>query len=286
MGEGLGRSLRDTGVRVVWASKGRSDATAARAAASGFEDVGTLDAMRACDVIVSICPPEFALDVAESVAGIGFDGVYVDANAVSPATAAAVDKVVRRSGASFVDGGVIGGPESPRVFLCGAGADELAAMFGVPATAVVLDGPDYGASSLKMLYAGWTKGTTALLFALRAAADALGVDDALAEEWSRSQTALAPRLERAGPSAAKAWRWSGEMREIAATLAAVGLPADFHAGAADVYERLAPLKDDPRATIDDVVRLVLPHHPDTTDTTDTTETTDTTRSTETTEALP
>jgi 3-hydroxyisobutyrate dehydrogenase-like beta-hydroxyacid dehydrogenase len=268
MGEALGRSFRDTGARVLWASDGRSAATAARAAASELDDVGTLLAMRDADVIVSICPPEFALDVAESVAAIGFEGVYLEANAVSPATAAAIDTVVRGSGATFVDGGVIGGPDAPRVFLCGAAADDVAKQFGAPATPVVLDGPDYAASSLKMVYAGWTKGTTALLFALVAAADTLGVGDALAEEWARSQPALGPRLARAGSPAAKAWRWSGEMREIAATLAAVGLPAGFHEGAAGVYERLAPLKDDPDATVDEVVRLVLQGNPDPSNTTE------------------
>ena len=266
MGEALGRSFRSAGVRVVWAGEGRSHATAARATASGFEDVGTPAAMRECDVLVSICPPEFALDVAEMVAAVGFAGVYLDANAVAPSTAASIDTVVRRAGATYVDGGVIGGPDSPRVFLSGTGAGELAALFGAPASVDVLDGPAYAASALKMVYAGWTKGTTALLFALVATATALGVGDALAEEWARSQPALGPRLERAGPSAAKAWRWSGEMREIGVTLASAGLPADFHEAAAEVYERLAALKDDADASIDDVVRLVLCENPDTSET--------------------
>jgi hypothetical protein len=121
----------------------------------------------------------------------------------------------------------------------------------------VLDGPAYGASAVKMVYAGWTKGSSALLCTLAAAAEALGVADAVADEWARSQPALGPRLEGAGRSAAKAWRWSGEMREIAATLDAVGLPGAFHEGAAEVYHRLAALKDDPSSTIDDVLELLL-----------------------------
>jgi len=257
MGEALGRSLQNAGAHVLWASGGRSAATVARAAAAGFEDVQTVGALSDSDVLLSICPPEYALDVAEATAAVGFTGVYIDANAIAPSTAAAVDAAVRRAGATFVDGGVIGGPSAPRLFLWGDDAAPVGALFGEPVSIEVLDGPAFAASSLKMMYAGWTKGTSALLFALAAAAQALGVADALAEEWARSQPALGPRLAGAGPSAAKAWRWSGEMHEIASTLASVGLPSAFHEGAADVYQRLAVLRDTSTATIDDVLELLL-----------------------------
>ena len=256
MGEALGRAMQHAGARVVWAGEGRSPATAARAAGAGFDDVGTVTEMRGSDLVVSICPPEFALEVARETAAVGFTGTYLDANAVAPATAAALDSVVRDAGATFVDGGVIGGPDAPRLFLSGATAAEVGRRFGGPVSVVVLDDPAYAASSLKMVYAGWTKGTTALLFALAATAEALGVADALDAEWARSQPALGPRLEGAGRSAAKAWRWSGEMREIGSTLGAAGMPVQFHDGAAEVYERLSALKDEPGPTIDDVVRLL------------------------------
>jgi 3-hydroxyisobutyrate dehydrogenase-like beta-hydroxyacid dehydrogenase len=262
MGEALGRSLAAAGARVVWVGEGRSRATAARAGAAGFDDVGTMAGVRGCDAVVSICPPEFALDVAEDAAGVEFGGVYLDANAVAPSTAADVDRIVRTSGATYVDGGVIGGPQAPGLFLSGDRAAEVGRWFGDPATVTVLDGSPYAASSLKMVYAGWTKGTTALLFALVAAADRLGVADALRDEWARSQPALAPRLEHAGSSAAKAWRWSGEMREIAATLAAAGVPPQFHQAAAEVYERLASLRDETDASIDEIVPLVRRENPD------------------------
>lgn len=257
MGEALGRALRDAGARVVWASDGRSAATTSRAHRSGFEDVGALAALIDSDVVVSICPPECALGLAETVAALGFAGVYLDANAIAPGTAAAIDAVVGRSGATFVDGGVIGGPDAPRLFLSGTTAADVVPLFGAPVTAVALDGPAYAASSLKVVYAGWTKGTSALLFTLAAAAEALGVAGAVADEWARSQPALGPRLQNAGAPAAKAWRWSGEMREIAATLAAIGLPADFHNGSAEVFSRLSGLKDDPSSTITDVLERLL-----------------------------
>ena len=108
-----------------------------------------------------------------------------------------------------------------------------------------------------MMYAGWTKGTTALLLALSAAARGLGVEDALLAEWERSQPALPSRLQGSVGSTRKAWRWSGEMREIEQTLADVGIPAGFHSSAADVYDRLQSLKDDDETTLERVLDLVL-----------------------------
>src|SRR6058998_2362558 len=71
-------------------------------------------------------------DVAAGVAGAGFRGVYVDANAVSPATAAHVGDVVTGTGASFVDGDLIGGPArlsgGPRLYLSGERAGDVASL--------------------------------------------------------------------------------------------------------------------------------------------------------------
>jgi hypothetical protein len=93
------------------------------------------------------------------------------------------------------------------------------------------------ASALKMAYAAWTKGSAALLLASEAAAASLGVADELRAEWALSQPRLADRLEEARRSAeAKGWRWTEEMRQIAATFEAAGQPGGFHRGAADVFE--------------------------------------------------
>jgi hypothetical protein len=259
MGEALGRSLRAGGARVIWVSNDRSPATAARAAAAAFDDVGDVSAVVDADVVVSICPPDVATTVAESVASTGFVGVYLDANAIAPATAASVADTVTAAGSTYCDGGVIGGPAAPRLFLSGAPASSLGPLFGPPVMVEVLSGANsstYAASSLKMVYAGWTKGTTALLLALAATAEQLGVADELRAEWKRSQPDLLRRLEGASRSSAKAWRWSGEMHEIAVTLAAAGLPSGFHEGAAEVYDRLAALKDDPSAMIAEVLEIL------------------------------
>jgi 3-hydroxyisobutyrate dehydrogenase-like beta-hydroxyacid dehydrogenase len=230
MGAAIGGRLTRAGREVLWASEGRSEATAARARAAGLRDARTVAEVAARgEVVLSICPPHGALDVARAVGDFG--GLYVDANAVSPRTAAEIRPLVGR----YVDGGIIGPPSDPRLYLSGAEADAVAqALVGVT-TAVLGDDP-VAASALKMAYAGWTKGSAALLLTVRAAARAYGVEDALIAEWEHSLPALPDRSVQAGRSAdEKGWRWVAEMEEIAATMAAAGLPDGFHAAAAEVF---------------------------------------------------
>jgi hypothetical protein len=204
---------------VIWASEGRSAETAARAAT--FRDVGSLAMLVAeSDLILSICPPHAALEVA--TACVGFDGLYVDANAISPAHAAEIAELQPR----FVDGSIIGAPEDPVLYLSGAEAETVAALYRGDAHVVP------HASAVKMVYAAWSKGTTALLLAIRDVARHYGVED----DWRRAAPELEERLATAERAAAKkGWRWAGEMDEIADTFAASGAPEGFHRAAAEVY---------------------------------------------------
>lgn len=229
---------------VIWASEGRSTATAERAA--GLHDAGTIaELARRCDVVVSLCPPEHAETVAAGVADAGFAGTYVDANAIAPATARRLAARFHR----FVDGGVIGPPPhragTTRLYLSGDGAPAIAALFaGSRLDARIVAGGPGTASALKASYAAWTKGSAALLLTARALAAAEGVEDELLAEWQMSQPGLADRSKQtASGIAPKAWRFAGEMREIAAAMVANDLPAGFHDAAGDVYERLADLRD-------------------------------------------
>ena len=237
MGSAVGAALRAQGHEALWASEGRSAATAARAQAAAMRDAGTVAAVLGrAEVVLSICPPHAALETAELAAG--FEGVYVDANAVSPDTARAAQAAV---GGPFVDGGVIGPPPAQRgttrLYLSGEEGASVAALFGDgPLEAIVLDGGVGAASALKMTYAAWTKGTAALLVAIRATARVHGVDEDLLAEWAISQPRLGDRYERAVDSSAeKGWRWVAEMREIAQTFAAAGQPDGFHLAAAEVF---------------------------------------------------
>jgi 3-hydroxyisobutyrate dehydrogenase-like beta-hydroxyacid dehydrogenase len=225
MGASVGRVLQGNRHEVLWASEGRSAATRERA--QTFRDVGTVEALaREAELILSICPPHGALEVARSVQG--FDGVYVDANAISPMRAEEVAAIQPR----FVDGGIVGGPpDEPgtTLYLSGPGAASVAVLFvGTNLEPRVVA----NASAVKMAYAAWSKGSAAMLLAIRDVAQHFGVED----EWALAAPELAERVPRAEHSAAtKGWRWEGEMEEIADTFAAAGQPDGFHRAAARVY---------------------------------------------------
>jgi 3-hydroxyisobutyrate dehydrogenase-like beta-hydroxyacid dehydrogenase len=264
MGAEVGACARAGGSRVVWTSEGRGGATRARAGAAGLIDAGTLAAaLETTDVVLSVCPPHAALDVARAVAAHAFRGLYVDGNAVSPDTTRQVGRIVEGAGATFVDGGIVGPPPTAagltRLYLAGKGAERVAALFdGTHVQAIVLDGPIGAASAMKACYAAWNKGALALVAAVRAVATREGVDDALVDEWRRSQPEAIKRSEGVRHSARKAWRWIAEMEELAATFRAAGVPDGFLHGAAEVYRRLDGYKDAPAApALEDVVRSII-----------------------------
>lgn len=244
MGSALGAALRSRGTTVLWAAEGRSRATTERAAEAGLENAGSVqEVARRADVVVSVCPPHAALEIARSVAG--FRGLYVDANAVSPATAIEIGAEIAAEGGRFVDGGIVGPPprtaDTTRLYLSGPNAPLVEGLFqGTCVDARVLSDRPGDASALKMVYAAVTKGQAALLLATRAAARAHGVEAALLEEWRLSLPELPDEAVSAARSASKkGWRWVGEMEQIAATFAAAGLPDGFHVAAAEVFRNCA-----------------------------------------------
>jgi 3-hydroxyisobutyrate dehydrogenase-like beta-hydroxyacid dehydrogenase len=242
MGAPVARCLTERGITVLWASEGRGPESAARAAAAGLTDAGTPRQLAArAEVILSVCPPHAALDVAWSVHG--FTGIYLDANAIAPGTAREVAELISGNGGSYVDGSIIGPPPVQagytRLYLSGENAPAMAELFG--GTAVepkIISGPATAASAIKMAYAAFTKGISAMLLASRALAQAEGVEDALLAEWQISQPQLLAQSDRsAAASVAKGWRWVGEMEEIAHCMAGVGLPDGFHQAAAEIFRR-------------------------------------------------
>lgn len=261
MGAAVGRCLTGAGHQVLWASEGRGPQSAARARGAGLEDAGTAaEIADRAEVILSILPPHAALDMAWGVQG--FSGIFADANAVAPATAREIARMISDGGGSYVDGGIIGPPPaaagSTRLYLSGPRAAEVGDLFEAsPLTARVVSGSTTAASAVKMAYAAWTKGSGALLLTARALARAEGVEQTLLAEWALSQPALADRSAGSAQAAsAKGWRWVAEMEEIAASMAAAGLPDGFHQAAAEVFRR-APHAGPTRAPADDIVNAVL-----------------------------
>jgi 3-hydroxyisobutyrate dehydrogenase-like beta-hydroxyacid dehydrogenase len=248
MGSAVGACLVSRGVRVVWCSENRGAASRKRAQDSGLEDLGSLDcALAVSDAVLSICIPSGAFEVAHQVAARKFRGICIDANAIAPAHSREIGRTVEASGASFVDGGIIGLPPTPsrvtRLYLCGPKAPQIAALFaGSQTEAITMDGDIGAASAIKVCYAAWNKGQTALLAIVRSLAKFEGVDEALLKEWNDTQPGVAAQSEQIADRARKAWRWSGEMEEIAASFDSANLPSGFLANA-EIYRRLAAFKD-------------------------------------------
>ena len=257
MGVSVAASAIAGGHQALWASEGRGRATHERADEHGLTDVGTIG--RICDecaIVVSVCPPASALSVAEQVAATGYSGIYVDANAISPTRMAEVAQTVAATGATVVDGGIIGPPawraDTTWLHLSGepSAVNAVSNCFvdGPMHTAVVSERIG-DASALKMCYAAVTKGSMALVCAVLGAAEQLGVREALESQWDADQSGLASTREaETGRVTAKAWRFVDELEEIARTFEGAGQPGGFHFAAAEVYRRLAPLKDGPHPT--------------------------------------
>jgi 3-hydroxyisobutyrate dehydrogenase-like beta-hydroxyacid dehydrogenase len=263
MGASLGRTLASAGHQISWVADGRSTATRRRAEEAGLTEYASLAAaLSDVRVVLSVCPPAAADDVATSVGRLGFDGLYVDANAISPANARRIGANLESCGASFVDGGIVGPPAiqpgSTRLYLSGTGAERVARFFeGTVVEARLVDDRPGTASAVKVCFAAWTKGTTALLLAIRALAEVEGVTEHLLGEWATSMSDLVERSERVAGAGRKAWRFAPEMEEIAATFDGAGLPGGFHEAAAEIYRRLAGFKDSEPAPVLSAVLAAL-----------------------------
>jgi len=262
MGAAVGAALHRGGMEVITCIATRGEATRERARAAGFRAVGSLDALLAeADIVFSILPPEhagaLAATVADAMRRTGATRPYCDCNAVAPGTARAIGAVIEAAGAPFIDGGIVGNPpggaKPTRIFVSGPEAGVMGAVDGMGVD-IRQCGAELGrASAIKMVYAGITKGTSALHAAVLIAAEKLGVADELYDELAYSQGALLKRMEiMTSALPAVAGRFAGEMREIAATLESVGVTSGFHDGAAELYELLdrAPLSAERRDTVD------------------------------------
>ena len=264
MGVSIAACAISAGHQALWVSEGRGPATRQRAEEHGLADAGSVAALcRESDIICSICPPAASEEVARAVADARFKGVFVDGNAISPERMARVAEVAAGGGADVVDGGIIGHPawaaNTTYLYLSGAARERVAAAFAGSHLGTVVMSERLGeASAMKMCYAALTKGTAALLCGILATAEELGVREALYRQWDRDGGGRsAEREAKVCGATAKAWRWIDEMEEIARTFAGTGQPDGFHRASAEIYRRLAGLKDGPHPTaIDEVLRAL------------------------------
>ena len=247
MGAGVGARLVERGLRVITSLAGRSEASAQRAKAAGMAAVSDEECAQA-DFFLSICPPSDALALAEKMAALmaagGKKPVYVDCNAVSPSTKVSIGDVILKTGAPFVDVGIIGlppkGEHSPRLHASGPDAVRFGVLndFGIKVN--VIEGPIGAASALKMSYGAITKGMTALGSMMMLAATRAGVGDKLRAELDRTQPALVTQLQRSVPDMFdKAYRFVGEMEEIADFVGEDKQAQQMYQAIAEFYTRIA-----------------------------------------------
>jgi 3-hydroxyisobutyrate dehydrogenase-like beta-hydroxyacid dehydrogenase len=248
MGAGVGGRLVERGLHVITSLAGRSEASAKRAQAAGMVAASDQDCAQA-DFFLSICPPADALALAEKMAKLigpsNKKPIYVDCNAVSPPTKVRIGDVITKSGAPFVDVGIIGLPpqkdgSSPWLHASGPDAARFAPIGDFGLNVNVIEGPVGAASALKMSYAGITKGVTALGAMMMLAATRNGAAAGLRGEFERSQPALLPWFQRAIPAMySKAYRFVGEMEEIADFVGEDPAARKMYQAIAEFYTRLA-----------------------------------------------
>ena len=248
MGSGVGGILVRSGLRVITSLKGRSEASSTRAAEQGIVDVGSLDdVVASSDLMLSILVPSealvFAASAAESIVRTNSHVAFADCNAVSPATGVKIGKIITAAGGMFIDAGIIGGsPRSgaiPRFYASGEHAGILAELDGKGISVPVMRGAGGRASGLKLLYAALTKGTAALHASTLMAAKSLGLFDDLIHELEQSQSGTLTAMGRVNSISAQAFRWIGEMEEIASTFEDAGVTPNIHAGAAEPFQKIS-----------------------------------------------
>jgi len=265
MGISLASTSQNTGHTAYWVSQNRSPETTERAAKYSLAEVQTLDELcDTCSVIICVCPPHAAAEVADQILACSFKGVYADVNAIAPQRTRCIGQSMTDAGVEFVDGGIIGGPAwSPQatwLYLSGRASDRVAACFSGGPLETEIVGDEIGrASALKMCFAAYLKGTTALMCATVAAAEGMGVRTDLEKHWARKDSDFSQStLNRIRQVTQKAWRFSGEMNEIASTFEAAGIPGGFHLAAGDLFNRIAKFKGaDPIPPVEDVLEALL-----------------------------
>ncbi|WP_079171020.1 NAD(P)-dependent oxidoreductase [Streptomyces sp. CC53] len=266
MGAAVAACAAPNAAAVLWCETGRSTASVERAARFGLMPVATLtELLDRSDIVISLCPPAAAEDLARDAAGLRFAGVYVEANAISP------ERVQRIAGllepcATVVDGGVVGSPpvrgKTPTLYLSGptAATERIEALFAGTAVQTAVLGAGIGkASALKLSYASFQKTSRVLVALAIGMAREHGVDQELIEVASKRTDSYLSEPQYVAKTAARAWRWGPELEEAADALAAAGLPPEMLRAAASTLARWHEVKDDSALTLTDALdRLAHP----------------------------
>jgi 3-hydroxyisobutyrate dehydrogenase-like beta-hydroxyacid dehydrogenase len=265
MGAAVAACAATNAAAVLWCAAGRSTASAERAGQFDLTPVATLpELLDRSDVVISLCPPAAAEDLARDVAGHRFGGVYVEANAINPERAQRIAAVLAPH-ATVVDGGVVGSPpvggKTPTLYLSGqdGATARIEALFAGTAVRTAVLGTEVGkASALKLSYASFQKTSRVLVALAVGMAREYGVDQELIEVASRRTDSYLSEPQYVAKAAARAWRWGPELEEAADTLAAAGLPPEMLRAAASTLARWNDAKDSELTLTDALDRLAQP----------------------------
>ncbi|MFE0580214.1 DUF1932 domain-containing protein [Streptomyces sp. NPDC058874] len=266
MGAAVAACAATNAAAVLWCETGRSTASVARAARFGLTPVAELaELLDRSDIVISLCPPAAAEDLARDVAVHRFAGVYVEANAINPVRTQRIAALLAPD-ATVVDGGVVGSPpvghKTPTLYLSGpaAATDHIEALFAGTAVRTSVLGTEVGkASALKLSYAAFQKTSRVLVALAVGMAREHGVDQELIEVASRRTDSYLSEPQYVAKTAARAWRWGPELEEAADALAAAGLPPEMLRAAASTLARWHEVKDDGELTLTDALdRLAQP----------------------------
>lgn len=260
MGAAVAACAATNVTEVLWCETGRSAASAERAAQFGLTPVATLaELLDRSDVVISLCPPAAAEDLARDVAGHRFAGVFVEANAINPTRVQRVAGLLEPD-ATVVDGGVVGSPpvgsKSPTLYLSGPAdaTERIQALFAGTAVRTAVLGEEVGkASALKLAYASFQKTSRVLVALAVGMAREHGVDQELIEVASRRTDSYLSEPQYIAKTAVRAWRWGPELEEAADALAAAGLPPEMLRAAASTLARWDDAKDDGELTLTDAL---------------------------------
>ena len=251
MGTSVGAATQYSGNKVIWASIGRSNYTKKRAKKAGFKSCNTIEELAyESDIILSICPPSYAEDIANQVADTNFKGLYLEANAISPFRTRKIKDILKLNGCTMVDGSIIGIPaweinNGTVLYLSGYESKIIADLFrSSPLKTKIISEKIGAASAIKMAFAAYTKGTTALLSAILAMAEKEGIRKNLEIQWGNDFTNKTHH--EIINNSYKAWRFEGEMNEIADTFFDLNLPDGFHRASAEIFKRMSGFKNNPK----------------------------------------
>ncbi|MGW1534471.1 DUF1932 domain-containing protein [Streptomyces aureus] len=266
MGAAVAACAATNAAETLWCEAGRSTASVERAARFGLTPVATLaELLDRSDIVISLCPPAAAENLARDVAGHRFAGVYVEANAINPERAQRIAALLEPA-ATVLDGGIVGSPpvggKTPTLYLSGptAATSRIEALFAGTAVRTAVLGTELGkASALKLAYASFQKTSRVLVALAVGMAREHGVDQELIEIASRRTDSYLSEPQYVAKTAARAWRWGPELEEAADALATASLPPEMLRAAASTLARWNDAKDDGELTLTDALdRLAQP----------------------------